>query len=213
MDEQNPLDVVLGEQPVDEPEPSASAEAPPSAEATGDKPEDKLDRRELNGVLKATLSERDKRQAAEKERDELKARLAQLEAKREDAPQPSAEQRLEAELTRLKAEVRHGSDKVQDAYDWAVKRCDEDPLFNSRAHALIQQLGSPFEAAIALRKEADDLEALKNPPKPADPSPAADPSPPTPPRSLADAPNAGGRGAVAETPMGPGAAFAQTIRR
>ena len=197
--------------PADEAPEAPADDAPVSEAGETQKP---LDRKELHGILNATLAEREKRQAAEKERDELKACIAALEDKREDAPTVSAEDRLTAEIVRLKAEVKHGADKVQGAYEWAVQRCNEDRMFNNRAAALIQELGSPYEAAIALRKEADDLDALRAPktPEPAPAAPAADASSPPPPRSLADAPNAGGTGRT-EVPIGPGVAFNAAINR
>ncbi|HWE98712.1 MAG TPA: hypothetical protein VG248_02845 [Caulobacteraceae bacterium] len=232
---ENPLNAILGhpagETPpaVEIPAPEPSPQPPQIAQPPGGdeavrppvsqagESEKPLDRKELHGILNATLAEREKRQAAEKRSAELEAELDKF--RKVDDPtqaQPSAEQRLATQIARLEVEVEHGKAAVKSAYDWAFARCAEDPLFNSRAAALIQQIGNPYEAAIQLRKEADDLDALKTSqtqPGTGTAEPIQSPSPtPPPPRSLADQPNAGGTGRT-EIPLGPGEAFKAALNR
>jgi hypothetical protein len=179
--------------------------------------------------ITALLEEREKRQAAERRAQELQARVAP------PAP-PTEAQRIEAalrqqafDISRRFAEQAHTPEVVAQAHEWAVAKCDADPAFNARMH----QSRDPYGDAIkAWRQEQllqavspDDLDDYKawkasraaqaagGAPAPAgQPAPAQQPalSPPPPPRSLANAPNAGG-GAQAEIAVGPGAAFASTI--
>jgi hypothetical protein len=172
----------------------------------------------------ALLDERDKRKAAER-------RLAEVEAGRKaDVPPPeqTTAQQLWAvrmDLSRELLASQIGEAEVEALHQWGFEKCGSDPLFNQQVlqsknpYAFLRQARqreqllaevSPddlddykaWKAAKAAAKDAGETPALR----------ASTPVP-TPPRSLANAPNAGGAGALSETPMGPGAAFAAAIRR
>ncbi|MBV8683546.1 MAG: hypothetical protein JO111_11765 [Caulobacteraceae bacterium] len=178
--------------------------------------------------LSAVLDERERRQAAE-------ARLAEYEALQREAlvqaqqaelpPAERVEQALYAQNLRASrrfAEREYGRDAISALHDWAVARCDADPFFNQ------QMLASedPYEAArqawqseqvLARVRPSDlgDYEAWRT----ARAASAAQGSPPggfpqqpAPPRSLANAPNAGGSG-LPEVQFGPGAAHASLFRK
>lgn len=189
------------------------AEKAPSDEPPA-KPQAPLSEKETVGFYKAMQEERDKRQAAEKRASDYERQIADLKAK---APPETvtAEQRLEEQIQRLQdnqnrmeAHAVYGAEKVKTSYDWAVKRCDEDPVFNTRAMSLIQSNGNPYEVAVALRKEADDLDALKTGKAPAAPeTPPIAPVDTPAPRSLANAPGNGNAGQPAIPPSGFDAVF------
>jgi hypothetical protein len=171
----------------------------------------------------ALLDERDKRKALEK-------RLADLEAERKTeghAPEPTTAQQMWAlrmDVSRELMVSQHGEAEAQALHEWGEAKCGSDPHFNAQVYAsknpyafIRQARQREMLLAEVSPDDLDDYKAWKASKaqggSPA-PTPQATPSPtPTPPRSLANAPNAGGAGAVAETPMGPGAAFASTIRR
>jgi hypothetical protein len=195
--------------------PGGSAQAAPAAPAA---PAAAPPAEPAHIPISALLDEREKRQAAERRAAELQARIAP------PAP-PSAEQRLEFalrqqafDMSRRFAEAQHTPDVVAQAHAWAERRCDEDPAFNARMHQSRDPYGDAIKAwrqdqllQTVSPDDLDDYKAWKASRSaggaPAQPAPA----PPAPPRSLVHAPNAGGSGAQAEVPIGPGAAFAQTI--
>jgi hypothetical protein len=170
--------------------------------------------------LSTFLDMRDRLNQAEARAKEVeeRQRRAEQEALRRQAPDrnqdPDAFEDFRAEqmaqavtaqnfrFSKRLAEVSHGKDAVQAAYDWGVKRCDEDPLFNQR----VATSEDPFDFIIAEWKRDKlvsqlsdtDFEAFQQwkaqqagqPPAPATPAaPAAPPRAPRP--SLAGAPSAG----------------------
>jgi hypothetical protein len=169
----------------------------------------------------ALLDERDKRKALEK-------RLADLEAERKTegpAPEPTTAQQmwgLRMDVSRELMVSQHGEAEAQALHEWGEAKCGSDPHFNAQVYAsknpyafLRQARQREMLLAEVSPDDLDDYKAWKaSKAQGGSPAPTPQPTPtPTPPRSLANAPNAGGAGAVAETPMGPGAAFASTIRR
>lgn len=202
-----------------------AAETPSSA--TPDAPADQ------HAPISALLDERDKRKAAQAERDAFAKELADLRASQSPREPQAPEERHQAELhdlrqktQRLSVEVDHGKKTVQEAFDWAFARCDKnsdkfDPAFNAQMHAQMGLIGNPYQVAVEAHKQHAELEefnawkATRNNP-PADPAPAAQTPQSTPatpvPRSLADAPGNGAAG-VPHVPVGPGQAFAAVIRR
>ena len=171
----------------------------------------------------ALLDERDKRKALEK-------RLADLEAERKTpgpAPEPTTAQQmggLRMDVSRELMVSQHGEAEAQALHEWGEAKCGSDPHFNQQVYASKNPYAFIRQARqremLLAEVSPDDLEDYKAwkaaKAQGASPAPTPQPTPspaPTPPRSLANAPNAGGAGAVAETPMGPGAAFSQTIRR
>jgi hypothetical protein len=211
--------------PAPAPAPPAAVPAPTPAPAPTPQPD------AAHVPISALLDEREKRQAAERRAQELQSRVSPPAA-------PTAEQRLETalrqqtfDMSRRFAEQAHTPAVVDQAHAWAVAKCDADPAFNAQMHASRDPYGDVIKAwrqeqllQTVTPDDLDDYKAWKASrsaggapgptPTPA-PAPAPTParlSPPPPPRSLADAPNAGGSGAQPETPIGPGAAFASTIR-
>jgi hypothetical protein len=169
----------------------------------------------------ALLDERDKRKALEK-------RLADIEAERKiegPAPEPTTAQQMWAlrmDVSRELMVSQHGEEEAKALHEWGEARCGSDPHFNAQVYAsknpyaFIRQARQREQLLAEVSPdELDDYKAWRasrSAPKEAGGTPTLQPTP-TPPRSLANAPNAGGAGAQAETPLGPGAAFAQTIRR
>ena len=177
-----------------------------------------LTEKETVGFYKAMQEERDKRQALEKEAADLKRQIAEIQTN-EPPKTVTAEERMMTELQalrieqqRVRADIKHGADKVQEAYDWAFKRCDEDQVFNTRASSLMKSNGNPYEVAVLLKQEADQLDALNNPPAAeVEPSPTPPPPEAPVPRSLATAPGNGAAG-KAHIPVGEGQAYASVIK-
>ena len=210
MDETDLSALIEGEAPAPvAPEPEAIA---PEAPAPTTQPP--LTEKETVGFFKAMQAEREKRQ-------ELEKQLATYRAKETPQAAPEPIQTLEMELYRQKmdmsrgfADQRHGAETMAKVHDWAVARCDADPAFNEQ----VRQSKDPYGFA----KQAFDREQVLEAVKPDELTdyqawkasrPPGSQAPAPPPRSLANAPKAGGAGAQAETPMGPGAAFASAIRR
>lgn len=177
--------------------------------------------------LSVVLDEREKRQAAQAERDALAKRIAELEAARTPTEPEAPEERTQAELHRLRdqtqrlsVEVEHGKASVAEAYKWAFERCETDKDFNAQMAARIGLVGNPYQVAVEAHRQHAELEefnawkATRNAPAPAtaDPTPTPQSTAPTPPRSLANAPGNGGAG-VAHVPVHPGAAFGSLFNR
>jgi len=168
----------------------------------------------------ALLDERDKRKALEK-------RLADLEAERKTegpAPEPTTAQQMWAlrmDVSRELMVSQHGEEEAKALHEWGEAKCGSDPHFNAQVYAsknpyafIRQARQREMLLAEVSPDDLDDYKAWKASFAKASEARASTPTPtPAPPRSLANAPNAGGAGAQAETPLGPGAAFAQTIRR
>jgi hypothetical protein len=117
---------------------------------------------------------------------------------------------------------QHGEAEAQALHEWGEAKCGSDPHFNAQVYAsknpyafIRQARQREMLLAEVSPEDLDDYKAWKaSKAQGGSPAPAPQPTPtPAAPRSLVTAPNAGGAGAVAETPMGPGAAFASTIRR
>ncbi len=192
----------------DEPaaEPPPTAEAPPEA---GQIP------------IGALLEEREKRQGLERRLAEIEAaqRASQAQAEQAQLPPEQAQQlqlwALRRDMSREMLATKHGEDEAKALEAWGFARCEQDPHFNAQVY----QAKNPYEF-IRQARQREQLLAEVSPDDLADyrawkvsrAAPPAAQSPP-PPRSLVTAPNAGGAGARAETPMGPGAAFASAIRR
>jgi hypothetical protein len=175
--------------------------------------------------ISAMLDERERRQAAERRLAEVEARLAPAAPLAPEQAQQAQLWALRMDLSRELVVGKHGEAEADALQQWGVARCDADPAFNAQVY----QSRNPYEFIRQARQreqllaevspeDLDDYRAWKAgrtagaSPEPAAPA-AAPLSPSPPPRSLADAPNAGGSGAQAQIPIGPGAAFAQTIRR
>jgi hypothetical protein len=180
--------------------------------------------------LSAVLDERERRQAAEARLAEYEALQREAVAQAQDAELPPAE-RVEHALyaqnlraSRRFAEREYGKGAIAALHEWAVSRCDADPFFNQ------QMLASedPYEAAYRAW-QSEQVLARVSPTDLADyeswkaaratalsaargPGPGGFPQQPAPPRSLANAPNAGGSG-LPEVQFGPGAAHASLFRR
>ena len=211
------------EQPAPQPEPPepTTAPAPPvETPAPGHVP------------LSAVLDEREKRQAAERARQELEQRLRALEAQRQqpvpdrdhdpDAWDQWREAQIEQRLlnTNLNISERfarkeHGNELVDQARDAALQRFQTDPHYYHQVMAA----ADPYEVVVQDFKRAQALSALSEPGKldaflqwqagqSAAPAPqvSAAPPQPSPPRSLASAPSAGGA-KPGQQPVGEGVAF------
>lgn len=193
-------------------EPKDASTAPPDAPATP------LTDKELGGTLKALLDTRDRAQAAERERDELRAWRAAQEPGEPQSFEAAMEARLYAQnltVSRRFAERQYGKEAVAEVHDWAAAKCNEDPAFNQQ----MRSSDDPYEAAMQARNRDQiasevtpeafaQFKAWKasQPATPATPPPPVAASPP-PPRSLA---NASGTGAVGQehVPTGEGNAYA-----
>jgi hypothetical protein len=179
------------------------------------------------------LEERERRQGLEKRLAEIEAaqRAAKAQAQAGELP---PEQRREAELWALRRDMsremlasKHGEDEAKALEAWGFERCERDPHFNAQVYAA----RNPY-AFIREAKQREELLAEVKPEELQDYrawkanllrsasfagqalQPATQPGAvASPPRSLVTAPNAGGPGAAAQVSVGPGAAFASTIRR
>ena len=173
----------------------------------------------------AMLDERDKRQRAEQQLRDLQSR---------QAPPPPLEpaEQLRAALyeqnlkvSRRFADRQYGAELTATVHDWAVKRCDADPIFNQQ----MRSSEDPYEAAMQAYNRERVLEVVKPGDldafrawqaaqaaaggatlQTADPAPAA-PAQPIP-RSLATASGNGGAGAP-HIVVGEGEAFRAVIPR
>ncbi|MHB8529736.1 MAG: hypothetical protein ACYC8V_09535 [Caulobacteraceae bacterium] len=187
------------------PPPQAAPEPPQAQETPSKGPEPG------HVPVTALMDERDKRQGLEKQLAELKAREAEWQASQAAPATPEA--RLQAELyaqrldmSRMFAESRYGADEVKALHDWAVAKCDTDPFFNEQ----MRSSRNPYEEAaqarnremIAAKVTPDRLaafEAWEAAQQAAQGQAAPTPASPPPPRSLANAPNAGG---ISKVPLG-----------
>jgi hypothetical protein len=156
---------------------------------------------------------------------------AELAPQRELAPTEHLEVALYSQNLRASrrfAEREHGKENIASVHDWAIRRCDEDPIFNHQ----MRSSEDPYEAAyqaynreqILQAVKPDDLDAFKawqaaqaaasgqHPAHLRDrgghPTTSRTPVP----RSLATASGTGGAGAP-HVPIGPGQAFANAINR
>jgi hypothetical protein len=184
--------------------------------------------------IAAMLDERDKRQALERKLADIEAAQRASQAQAELAQAPADAQQaaqlwaIRRDLSREMAATRHGESEAQALEAWGFERCEADPHFNSQVY----QSRNPYEFLRQARQREqllaevrpEDLEeyrawkSTRDSPGPAPSTPSGSSSPASgggtnAPRSLATAPNAGVAGARTEVPIGPGAAFNQTIRR
>jgi epoxyqueuosine reductase QueG len=203
----NPLEDALGqpaegeviETAVEEPVIEAPAETPVTEALTPEPPA----KTEVSQVpISALLDERDKRQKAE----------GQVQAQRYDD---------NLRFSRKFAEREYGKALIATVHDWAVARCDADPIFNAQ----MRSSEDPYEAAVqaynrdqlATKVTPERFAAfeawekaqaeLSGQPPPSPQTPAA----PTPPRSLADAPGTGLAGKAA-LEVADGSAFAAAFK-
>jgi hypothetical protein len=174
--------------------------------------------------ISALLDEREKRQAADRAYRELQERLAAQQPQEPPPPEEAFEQVLYAQNLRISrrfAERQYGAELTASVHDWAVKRCDADPLFNLQ----MRSSDDPYEAAMqAYNREQilaavgpSDLEAFQAwktaQAQLSATQPVPQPAPAAPlPRSLADAPGNGAVG-LPHVPVGPGEAFRSAIPR
>ncbi|HZK99418.1 MAG TPA: hypothetical protein VFC47_05930 [Caulobacteraceae bacterium] len=167
--------------------------------------------------LSALLDEREKRQASDRE-------LAQMRARANPPPPPTRDEQLEAALygqnlraSRRFAEREYGKESIATVHDWAARRCDEDPAFNTQ----MRSSEDPYEAAYQAYQREQVLAEVK--PGELDAyrawraaqAQAATQTPQQPaklPRSLATASGNGAAGSP-DIPVGPGEAFASVIPR
>jgi hypothetical protein len=220
------------------PEPAADGPAPPAQASAAPPPPAPPEPGHI--PISALLEEREKRQGLEKKLAEIEAAQREAQAQARDADLPP-DQQLQGQLWAVRRDVsrellagKHGEAEAQALEAWGFERCERDPAFNAQVFAsrnpyeFIRQ-ARQREALLAevspddlddyrawkasraspLRSESSGGQAGAASPT----SSAAHAAPPPPPRSLVTAPNAGGSGAQAEIPVGPGAAFAATIRR
>ena len=196
----------------DAPSEPVAAETPPPV--TPEPPTDQ------HAPISALMDERDKRKAAQAERDAFAKELADLKATTSTTEPVPPEERQQAELhdlrqktQRLSVEVDHGKKTVEDAYQWAFARCETDKAFNAEMAAKIGLIGNPYQVAVDAHKQHAELveftawKATRD--APADPSQVT-PTPQSPakpiPRSLVNQPGTGGLGRDT-VPMEPGSAF------
>lgn len=211
--------------PAPSPEPAPAApQAPVVAEAP------QTPDREIGGVMRAMLDEREKRQALEKQLRDMQAAQPRPAApdRYEDPDGYEAhqaaliDQRLYAQnltISKRFAERQYGTETVAKVHDWVVEKCDADPLFNAQ----MRRSDDPYEAAmqaynreeILAKVKPDDLaqfeawkaaQAAAGQGNPVSPQPAVTP----PPRSLNSAPSAGESQHVATAP---GSAFDAVFTR
>lgn len=190
-------------------------------------------REKFNPVLyREAKEERALRQAAERERDELKARVAaQPQPKPQQAPDPyedpvgyndfvqqqvqQTEWRMRAEMSGRFAEQKYGKETVDAAVAWAEAEGKKDPTLGQR----VQVQASPVEYVVEEYERSRTLQTLSGKSledyakeyavqqgwivsQPAGQPVIQKPSPATPPRSLASAPAAGGNKAPANADWG-----------
>jgi|GEM_PF-3073097 len=202
--------------------PATPPEAPQAPSEAAQTPQPPLSEKETVGFYKAMAEERDKRQALERQLNEIKAR--------EEAARPSEPLPLEAQVqqalykanldnSRKWAVKEYGKEAVEKAFEWANARCEPtspqfDPVFNSQ----VASSGDPYETAVqaynreqllaeAGQTDLAEFRAWKASQgvQTAQPTPTPAPQAP-PPRSLADASGTGGMG-KAHIPVHEGAAF------
>ncbi|HEY1447571.1 MAG TPA: hypothetical protein VGF33_03475 [Caulobacteraceae bacterium] len=206
--------------PAPEPEPASQAEPAPEPEpepapvSPGHVP------------ISALLDEREQRQKAQREAQDLRDWKA---AQQQAAAQPLApDEQFQAALyqqnlrvSRRFAEREYGPELIATVHDWAVARCDADPFFNAQMRSSDDPYGAAYQAynreQIAAKVTPERLAAFEAweqaqaqlQAQQPNPTPAA--SAPVP-RSLVTAPGNGAAGA-AHVPVGPGEAFMAAISR
>ncbi len=146
--------------------------------------------------LSAMISERERRRAAERE-------LEALRAERGSVPHEAGGGAFEALNARFhhsegEARGRHGEAAVDAARAWTARRMQDDPAF---ARAVLSH-EDPYAFAIERHAAQGKAEVRSDP--------QSRKEAPSPPRSLVSAPSAGG---AAHTPVGPGQAFDALFRR
>jgi hypothetical protein len=206
----------------DQPQPSAAA-APAASPA---------DPQGHSVPLATFLDLRDRATAAEKDAKELREWRQQQEEAARRRPPPAAPDpdqdpegyrqyqaaahdqslySMRLEMSRGFAETRHGAETVSQAFDWGVKRCDEDPFFNAKVRASKDPVGlvvdewkreqqlstmTPDDIAAFQAWKAAQTAAGQPGAQPAAASAAAPPAKPAAPRpSIASGPSAGASGA------------------
>lgn len=163
--------------------------------------------------ISAVLDEREKRKAAEQELERLRAAQApkpepidpwtDLEGalSQRDQQYQAILHQQKVQMSRRFAEMQHGKESVDAAYQWAVAKCDSDPAFNAQVFASDDPIGFAVQQyqrdQIASTVTMDDFKAFQawkqaqsNPQSPI-PAPQASPATPPPPRSLVSAQSAG----------------------
>lgn len=177
--------------------------------------------------LPTFLDMRDRATAAEKRAKELENWRQQQEAAARRQPPPSLDedpqgfhqhqaQQFDAALysqrltfSRSLAEVKHGADTVNAAFEWGAARCDQDPFFNQKVKSSPDPVGFVVDEwrrdQVASKVDPSELEAFlawkaAQAQQPGQPAPAASaagaqtapPARPAAPRpSIAAAPSAG----------------------
>ena len=209
----------VAEQPqAQEPEPQTEPEPAPQAEPVAAEQQPEEPKGAHHVPLAVLLDERDKAKSAKREADELRQKLAEIEARQtpQAIPDPyedpqgyqsyvnaQIEQRefnLRAQMSGHFAEQKYGKETVEQAIQWAQSQT-ADPFLGQR----VQASQSPVEFVVEqyqreqfFQNRGSDPSAqqpLATTPGTAAPQPmAAQPlqKQPAPPKSLAAAPNAGG---------------------
>lgn len=208
----------VAEQPQAQPDPQPEPEPAPVAEPVQDQQPEQP--KEAHHVpLAVLLDERDKAKAAKREADELRQRIAQIEASRapraipdpyEDPQgyqsyvQQQVDQQafnLRAEMSGRFAEQKFGKETVDRAITWMQEQQAVDPFIAQRvqaAHSPVEFVVEQFNREQFFKQYGSDPSALAAltatqqtaAPQPSPVQPAQ--RQPAPPRSLAAAPNAGG---------------------
>lgn len=192
------------EEPQAEPEGTGETAEPPSA------PEEKS--KEVPFV--ALMDEREKRQAAQREAEELRKRIAEYERQNQgeqskpdfyEDPEAAIQRQVHAAImhqSRFSAEKEYGKEAVQEAYEYFVANPREGLELNGHP--------SPFHAAVELRQRqkkiaemGDDPDAWVNAQVEARLAErlSQSPAPKAPPPSMSKAPSTGGE------KLSPGSAF------
>lgn len=162
----------------EQPQPQEAPEPKPEPEQAKVEPEQKADIAEPDEKFNPTLyremkEERAKRQAAERERDELKARTPQ-QPQQQPAKVPDAyedpqgfgdhfQARLEqvrwetkAELSGFAAEQKHGKETVEEAIAWAQSQAAADPTLELR----VRNSASPVEFVVQEYQQSRTLQTI-----------------------------------------------------
>jgi hypothetical protein len=209
---------------------AASTETPAVETPPAATPEPPAQPEPQHAPITALLDEREKRQEAQRKAEALERQLAEMRSQQQPPPPLEPTEALQVALyqqnlraSRRFAEREYGKDQIAAVHEWAVRKCDEDPIFNEQ----MRSSEDPYEAAyqafnrdkILAEVKPDDFAAFKAwreaqaqaASVQSAPSPQSAPAAPVP-RSLATASGTGGAGQP-HVPVGPGQAFASVINR
>lgn len=172
----------------------------PAVAADADEGKQPLTKAEFKGMLE----EREKRQKAEKEATELRARIQQFEQQRQSQTpsdvDPEVAQKIQGARTdaifttsEMWATKEHGADTVKTAMDWALQRAQQNPAFaaeylrqphpidwavkQQKRDRILSEIGDDPDAFIEARIAARLSKTGATPTDAAPLSPAASPQP------------------------------------